>query len=314
MNLMCPARLVLLPAGSTAWVDGLTGERIAAVYTGPPVFEGAEQLAERLGVRLTVLDQPVRRDAELQEIADQHRGETVVVLAPELDVGLTLPAIVEHTGDGWTRVSVTGPGANEVTVDTYEQMAERFRESIPREPNENLISLVDEALPSGGFILELGSATGRDAAELERRGHRVRRTDVAGAFVEMLRADGFEADRLNALTDDFGGPYDLVFADAVFLHFDPDQLATVLGKAAEAAPLLAFSTREGSGAEWSTRYLDLPRHFTLWQEQPLRDLLERTGWNVLRLNRGQTRAGGWFHILARRSAAGRPSPEPWAVV
>ncbi len=34
----------------------------------------------------------------------------------------------------------------------------------------------------------------------------------------MMRADGYAVDRLNALTDDFGGPYEAVFADAVFPH------------------------------------------------------------------------------------------------
>ncbi|TWD75247.1 methyltransferase family protein [Kribbella amoyensis] len=299
---MCPARLVLLPAGSTVWVDSLADERIAQVYTGPPVLDGAAQLAERLGVRLVVLAEPVRRAFDLRDIADLHRGETVVVLTSGVESGPPVPSIVEHTGDGWALVPGPVVLANEVTVSTYEQAAELFRSSIPREPNENLISLVDEAFPSGADVLEIGSGTGRDAAELERRGHRVRRTDAAASFVEMLRADGVAADQVNVLTDELGGPYDLVFADAVFLHFTADQLADVLRKAVKAAPYLAFTTREGEGAEWSTRFLDLPRHFTLWQEGPLRELLASTGWDVVRVNRGETRAGWWFHVLARRSS------------
>jgi hypothetical protein len=291
MNLMCPARLVLLPSGGATWGDQLTGERVAVVYAEAEV-PGAGELAERLGATLAPLPAAVR---DLQEIADLHRGETVVIVGP--DVGVALPSIIEHTGDDWSVVSSLD--ANAVTLAAYEQRAESFRSTIPRDPNDNLIRLVDEALPAGGHVLELGSGTGRDAAELERRGHRVRRTDATLAFVEMMRADGFEADQLNALTDDYAGPYDLVFADAVFLHFTPDQLATVLLKCAKAAPLVAFTTREGDGAEWSNGYLGLPRHFTLWQEGPLRALLTETGWEILQLHRGQTRSGGWFHILAK---------------
>jgi hypothetical protein len=150
-------------------------------------------------------------------------------------------------------------------------------------------------------VLELGSGTGRDAVELERRGFRVRRTDAAGSFVEMIRADGFEVDRLNALTDDFGGPYDLMFADAVFLHFDRAQLRTVLKKANKAADHLAFTTREGDGAEWSNRFLDLPRHFTMWQEQPLRALLAETGWTIDHFQRSQAKLSTWFFVLAHRT-------------
>jgi SAM-dependent methyltransferase len=150
-------------------------------------------------------------------------------------------------------------------------------------------------------VLELGSGTGRDAVELERRGFLVRRTDATQAFVEMMRADGHVVDRLDALRDDFGGPYDAVFADAVFLHFDRAQLADVLRKAARAAAVLTFSTRQGKGEEWSNRHLDLPRHFVLWQEEPLRELLTSTGWTVQSLLRGEGGFGGWFSILATRA-------------
>ncbi len=297
MNLMCPARILLPLPGTPPQV--FAGERITAVYAAVPDPAGSE-LAAALGVSLTVLDDPAGR---LQEISDGHRGETVVLLGA--DLGVRLPAVIEYTGDGWTSVVADDllQAANAITVQTYEQRADSFRASIPRDPNDNLIRLVDKALPSGGLVLELGSGTGRDAAELERRGHQVRRTDATAAFVEMMRADGFKADQLNALTDDYGGPYDLVFADAVFLHFTADQLAGVLTRSAAAAPLLAFTTREGEGVEWSNRFLDLPRQFTLWQEDPLRALLSSTGWRVQQLERGTTRAGGWFHVLADRTAA-----------
>ncbi|GAA1595551.1 hypothetical protein GCM10009789_56930 [Kribbella sancticallisti] len=296
---MCPARLVLLPPGSR---ERLAGERVAQVYATPGAEEPAAGLAEELGVRLTVVPELSHAEAEsvVREIADQHRGETVVVVAPELDLGITLPAVIEHEGDGWS----LEPSPNEVTLASYEQAAERFRDSLRRTPNAYMIELfdlIDAHLRDGGSVLELGSGTGEDAVELERRGHRVRRTDAAGSFVEMIRADGHDADRLNALTDDFGGPYDLVFADAVFVHFTPAQLATVLRKSHQAAQLLAFTTREGEGDEWSNRHLDLPRHFTLWEEQSLRELLAACGWTVLAWQRGQTPIGGWFYVLARRT-------------
>jgi SAM-dependent methyltransferase len=302
---MCPARLILLPPGSR---ERLTGERIAAVYTTPAAEAPATQLAEELGAPLTLLPaltdptqaEPRPVEAIVRGIADQHRGETVVVIAPDLDLGLELPAVIEHEGDGWT----VQPSPNEITLATYEQAADQFRASIPTTPNAFLIELfdlIDAHLPAGGHVLELGSGTGRDAVDLEQRGHRVRRTDAATSFVDMIRADGYEADQLNALTDDFGGPYDLVFADAVFLHFTPTQLATVLRKAHAAAGLLAFTTSEGDGDEWSNRYLDLPRHFTSWQEQPLRTLLATTGWTVLAWQRGQATRSGWYYVLARRT-------------
>jgi SAM-dependent methyltransferase len=296
VNLMCPAR-ILLPA------DGLApgvGERIAQVYAAPSAADAGERLAEQLGVRLSVVPEFVGAPSEeLRAIADLHRGETVVLLG--VDLGLRLPAVIEHAGDGWTVV----PNDNAVTLAAYEQAAERFRESIPKEPGEELLKLFElilERAGAGASVLELGSGTGLDAIDLERRGFVVRRTDAAEAFVEMMRAEGYPADRLNALTDDFGGPYDVVFADAVFLHFDRDELGEVLRKAAQAAPLLIFTTPEGDGDEWSNRFLDLPRHFVQWREKPLRDLLTATGWAVEHLARGESRFGRqWLYVLASRA-------------
>ncbi|TCC21849.1 methyltransferase domain-containing protein [Kribbella speibonae] len=293
MNLMCPARILLLPGDVQ---DAVVGERIVQVYAGPFEAAAGARLAEALAVPLTVVPELTQQpDAELQSIADLHRGETVVVLG--LDLGLTLPAVVEHTGDGWTRIA----SDNELTLAAYEQAAGKFRDSIPKEPNHLLIDLLGEHLAPGGKVLELGSGTGKDAIELESRGYVVHRTDATQAFVDMMRADGYAADRLNAITDDYGGPYDAVYASAVFLHFDRAQLAGVLRKAGRAAPVLAFATREGKGEEWSKRHLDLPRHFVLWQEEPLRDLLIATGWTVVRLERGDSKIGTWFEILATRS-------------
>jgi 2-polyprenyl-3-methyl-5-hydroxy-6-metoxy-1,4-benzoquinol methylase len=50
----------------------------------------------------------------------------------------------------------------------------------------------------------------------------------------MMRAAGHQAEVLNAVTDDFGGPYDLVFANAMLLHLDRTELATVVRKAYQA--------------------------------------------------------------------------------
>jgi SAM-dependent methyltransferase len=207
---------------------------------------------------------------------------------------------LEHDGYGWNVL----PNANAVTLATYEQAAERFRASIPNTahgPLLEIFELLGTHLQPGATVLELGSGTGRDALELEGLGYRVRRTDGASSFVEMMRADGQQADQLNALTDEFGGPYDLVFADAVFLHFDRDQLAKVLNKASKAAGLLAFSIREGEGDEWSYRHLDLPRHITKWQEPALRQLLANCGWTPISVLRGQTPVGGWLYVLAQRT-------------
>jgi len=104
-DLQCPARFLVLGGAATADEERLRHERVAAVYAGTRDDAGpATRLGEGLGVpvhpvvELTVegvLDQAPETMEVLAELADLHRGETVVVLA---------------TGDRPRRVEVTVDG------------------------------------------------------------------------------------------------------------------------------------------------------------------------------------------------------------
>ncbi len=74
-----------------------------------------------------------------------------------------------------------------------------------------------EAVP-GGHVLEIGSGPGWDADQLEEAGLTVRRTDITQAFIDQQRARGRQVDRLDAINDDLGGPYDAVVALHVLQH------------------------------------------------------------------------------------------------
>lgn len=128
--------------------------------------------------------------------------------------------------------------------------------------------------------------------------------------MELLRQDGHAADVLNVLTDDLGGPYAGVLADAVFLHFTPQQLGGVLRRVRESlAPggVLAFSVKIGEGTEWSDHKLGAPRFFHYWQEDALRAQLADCRFEVLDLT---TETGGvwdWLLVLARPTVASSSS-------
>lgn len=96
-------------------------------------------------------------------------------------------------------------------------------------------------------ILEIGSATGRDATHIEQRyGVSVMRTDATSAFVDRLRSQGYEAHLLNALTDDLGGPYSMIFANGVVSHFSERQAMDFIHRAVNSlvqGGILAFSIK-----------------------------------------------------------------------
>lgn len=178
--------------------------------------------------------------------------------------------------------------ARAVTLSAYDFDADRRAEDAPPLPSDLLRLLDDfvEALPAEPFVLEVGSASGRDAVALEERGVRVRRTDLTEAFVARLRTEGWDATRPDPLTDDLGGPYDGVYASAVLRHLSRPEMATVLRRlraATREGGVLAVTLKEGVGSG------------------ALHEALAAAGWSVLRLDSlpsGRSSEQGWLHALA----------------
>jgi SAM-dependent methyltransferase len=200
-----------------------------------------------------------------------------------------------------------GANPQDATLTAYERGAARYAERTSADPSPLADDLVALVAP-GSHVLELGSATGRDAAALESAGLVVDRTDGAVAFVEALRAGGHTARVLDVRADDFGGPYDAIFANAVLLHVPRPGLPGVLATARRACRpggVLVASFKKGSGAGWSDAKLDDPRHFTYWVENELRDALRAAGWSPERVFES-TRAGAierWITAIARNAAS-----------
>jgi SAM-dependent methyltransferase len=201
------------------------------------------------------------------------------------------------------------------TVAAYDGAAEDYRDGsavMPATVREALDGFVG-ALGPGARVLEIGSGPGRDAAALEDAGLDVRRTDVTPAFVDLLRAAGHEADLLDPLTDDLddparpGTPYDAVWASASLLHAARTDLPVVLARLAAATAsggLLRFSVKEGDGEEWSVHgRVPAARHFTLWRAEPLRAVVEASGWVVAQVVRYEALDPDrpWLDVRARRA-------------
>lgn len=210
------------------------------------------------------------------------------------------------------------PNRNARTLAAYEQHAELYREQTQALGGDRWLDLLAAQAPSG-TILEIGSAYGRDADALEGLGRSVHRTDATHAFVAMQRAEGHAADVLDVLADDITGPYAGVLANAVFLHFQRDELRRVLAKvrgALVAGGLLAFSVKVGDGAEWSSDKLGVPRFFQYWRPEPLRELVEACGFDVVELAVDAPGPGlvwGWIRVTARPAGdhpTGQDRPAP----
>ncbi len=190
---------------------------------------------------------------------------------------------------------------NAATLAAYNQTIQTYIETTPHTVTGALQHWLDDAVAwvePYHRILEIGSGFGRDADYLEQCGLRVERTDAAQGFVDLLQAAGHQAGLLNALTDKLGGPYRLILADAVFLHFTVEELRLVLAKsyaALQRPGTLAFTLKQGDGSELSTAKLALPRFYQYWQPNPLAEEIYAAGFDGWCTHVAE----GWLHVIAR---------------
>ena len=197
----------------------------------------------------------------------------------------------------------TSGDSSAITLAAYELHAKQYiarTSNIRSQLVDDLIGLV----PHGSSVLELGSGPGRDATALEEAGLVVTRTDGAASFVRLFRSRGLEARTLDVTADDFGGPFDAVFANAVLLHVARTRLRSVMAVARRATRVdgvLVASFKKGDGDEWSERKLDVPRHFTYWQEEELRRVVMAVGWTPLRIEESTqpTSVEKWITVIAQ---------------
>jgi SAM-dependent methyltransferase len=177
--------------------------------------------------------------------------------------------------------------ANDETLAAYEHNLAAYIAKSPKSATPVIRDWLGSVLAyinTDARILEVGSGTGRDADYIESRGYVVERSDAAMAFIEYLQAQGHSVRRINLLTDSLGGPYELILADAVFLHFDAVEFAHILRKCREAlgpSGYLAFTLKEGDGEAWSSDKLDEPRYFHYWRIPEVAKLLDETGYEII---------------------------------
>ncbi len=204
-------------------------------------------------------------------------------------------------------VSSNKAGAtNSETLQSYEARVQEYIDGTSQTVAGAAKDWMDAALADlspGAKIVELGSAFGRDAAYIVSKGFEVECTDAVAGFVSQLQAKGFNARHYNALTDNLGYEYDLIFANAVLLHFNKAEFTSVLKKlfhSLKKGCRLAFSLKRGEGEAWSAAKIGAPRFFCYWEQVELKPLLGDTGfirWTIGEALTGRAHAE-WLFVIA----------------
>ncbi len=200
------------------------------------------------------------------------------------------------------------------TLDYYEKNAEKLAPRYEASRLGLLHSRLEEVLPKGKPILELGCGTGRDAAWLLGRGFNIQATDASPAMLRAaLRLHPELRGRLRLLALPEGletipdESYGSVCALAMLMHLTEDSLPGVfreVRRVLEPGGLFFFSvslSRPGMGADGRD---ESGRFFLIRDEAWWRGLAGRQGFRVLS---GQVSGDGldreevrWLNVLARR--------------
>lgn len=197
---------------------------------------------------------------------------------------------------------------NELTLQSYQNKTQRYVKGTPPldDAQKTWIDSCLELIPKTGRVLEVGSGFGRDAEYIKERGFAIECTDAVPNFIEILKRKGFNARTLNLLTDPIEDKYDMVLADAVLLHFTPQEAVQVVRKIYAKltdAGIFAIRTKKGNGAVWSNEKIGAPRYFYYWQPEELKKMLTSCGFERLYVaeNYANLTSTSWIGVIARKA-------------
>lgn len=198
---------------------------------------------------------------------------------------------------------------NQFTLETYNQSVDEYIKTTPPKVDGHIQTWLDKCismLSPEAKIIEVGVGHGKDSDYLEEKGFDVIRTDASTGFVEFQRKNGHDAKVLNVLTDDLEGPYNMVLADAVWLHFNPAEAELATKKVYESlAPegIFALTLKQGDGEEITDRKLNSTRYFRYWQPEGAMNLLETAGFktiDIVQADDFRVDRPGWLLIIAQK--------------
>ncbi len=149
---------------------------------------------------------------------------------------------------------------------------------------EARITLLNKYLPFGRTVFEIGSAGGNDAFALKDAGYEIVPSDYVQEFVDLMKEKGLSALSYDAKNDELPMTVDCVYANAVFVHFTPDELSNFLEKAKlklQNEKIIFMSVIKGEGHERSGRSRGIERDFYYYSTDLLQNIVTKAGFSIL---------------------------------
>lgn len=146
--------------------------------------------------------------------------------------------------------------------------------------------------------MEIGSAGGEDALELHKAGYTVLASDYVENFVTILREKGLRAFLFDAKKDELSSDISAIYANAVFVHFAPNELSAFLKKAKQKLiqeKVIFLSVIKGKGYERSVRSRGFERDFYYYTKDMLESILKQQGFAVQYCDDSDQK---WIQVIA----------------
>lgn len=200
---------------------------------------------------------------------------------------------------------------NQATIEAYNDEAKTYIDKTPHDyqpHHQSMLNWINTALEglTSRTVLEVGSATPRDARYMRNKGFVVQTSDASKQFVKSLQDSGENAILFNVLTDPVPGKYDLVIANAVAPHFTKSDLERFLNKinaSLSSGGRLAFNLKGGDGEAWVNEKLLKKRFIQYWHPEDVKALLANYDFKIIFF---ETNAAGdlpnhhWINIVVEK--------------
>lgn len=195
---------------------------------------------------------------------------------------------------------------NDLTIKTYREGFQKYEERTPTEASGEFKEWMDNftgLLPPNGKVLELGSATGRDARYFASKGYKVTCTDIIPEALNKLSEEGFETSEFDFRSEpkeEWLHQFDGFFANAVLLHAPKDVFEKAVANIAKVLKkdgVAGFSLKTGSGEEITEEKMDAPRYFHYHNEEEIRNLLSDMPFEIVSISHADN--GKWLHIIVK---------------
>ena len=190
------------------------------------------------------------------------------------------------------------------TTETYDQFAAQIAERFWETDLSHIWEEFCDFIPNQGGILDVGCGGGRDAAQFRARGFRVVGMDLSfGMLLEAARrAPGnYIAADMTAMPFSKSS-FEAAWANASLLHLPRSAAPGVLAwihTLLQSGGVLYLSLKQGEGEIWEER--EGQRFFTFYQTDEIIQLLEKAGFNLLKIWTEPAKSVNWLNTFSKKS-------------